>query len=379
MDINQKHLNFISRIYDVVLDPTQWQPVLDEFFPFIGCKGANLIVNDVNMKEISLQTTGSSYEPEMLMEFAERFGQSEMKAVAALMRRPAHTWLCDKEAFGLPSEENPSSLFLKKHGHFKRNGTRLNDSRAWIDAIVVSYGVDRDDMTPEENATSQVFLPHFAKAIEATRPFLVLKYRFNAVLEALDRFHTGVFILTPTGSLIVANKEANRIAGEKDGLAISPDGKLRCVLDTDREALGQAIDKASSTALGKGRGNGTQLAIQRRSGEMPYLVQVAPLSDSAKQTGEIIRGALVYVNDPERTVNISTNGLQQLFTLTNAEIETYRLLTQGFTSDEIADIRNISPDTVRGTFKQLFKKTDCRNQADLVRLALTVNLPIDEA
>jgi len=37
-----------------------------------------------------------------------------------------------------------------------------------------------------------LFLDHFAKTMELSRSFSVLKSRFGGVLTALDRFHIGI-------------------------------------------------------------------------------------------------------------------------------------------------------------------------------------------
>ena len=69
--------------------------------------------------------------------------------------------------------------------------------------------------------------------------------------------------------------------------------------------------------------------------------------------------------------------MEELYKLTPAEAEVLRLLVDGHATDELAEMRNVSLHTVRTQIKSVLAKTGTRKRPDLVRLALTVNLPID--
>ena len=140
--------------------------------------------------------------------------------------------------YGIHYSELPTVEFLTNHlGVYRRTAARLNDSGIWFDALTFRYAQDRGQMTEEEEKIVQIFLPHFSKAVELTRPFQILKAEFQGVLSALDRFHVGVLLLNAHGTVVVKNAEAKRILGEKGGLATDPLGQLRACKDKDQSSL----------------------------------------------------------------------------------------------------------------------------------------------
>ncbi len=87
---------------------------------------------------------------------------------------------------------------------------------------------------------------------------------------------------------------------------------------------------------------------------------------------------MMLVIDPMHTDVVSTEGMQALYNLTGAESDTCRLIAEGLGTGDIADAQNLTLETVRTYVKRILEKTGTKNRVQLVRLALPVNLPIDE-
>ena len=244
--------------------------------------------------------------------------------------------------------------------------------------MAVQYANDRGPITNTEKGIGSFFLDHFAKSIELGRSFGVLKSRFNGVLTALDRFHIGIFVLSPNGSVVVKNLEADGILDAGDGLSLSRDGRLQPNQDEERGQLKDIITRAISTAQAQDNRAEQLMTLSRRSGDDPYLVEVAPICDR-DEIENAFKGALVFVIDPAKTDMVSTEGMQMLYQLTGAESEICKLIAQGMDTDDVADMRSNTRETVRSHIKQILQKTGVNNRSQLVRLALNVNLPIDPA
>lgn len=60
--------------------------------------------------------------------------------------------------------------------------------------------------------------------------------------------------------------------------------------------------------------------------------------------------------------------IQTSYQLTNAEIEVLQALVKGYSSSEIAELRNTKIDTIRAQLKSMFRKTGTTSQIELVRL-----------
>lgn len=62
--------------------------------------------------------------------------------------------------------------------------------------------------------------------------------------------------------------------------------------------------------------------------------------------------------------------VREAFDLTSAEVEVLRLFAEGHSPAEIAEIRSASLPTVRTQIRMIYEKTDTRNQAELIRMAV---------
>lgn len=86
----------------------------------------------------------------------------------------------------------------------------------------------------------------------------------------------------------------------------------------------------------------------------------------------------MLVIDPKIKGLIDTISFTELFGLTTAEQSICQLLAEGSGAREIAEKRNTGFETVRGRIKSVQAKTRTREKSELVRLALSINLPIDK-
>ena len=190
--ITEKHLGLISRIYDFALNPGDWRDVLSEVAPAVGAKHSNLILSDFTQPEVSIQ--GATYSDAVKNKFRDNFAVYETPMVETLIKYPVFKFgseddLCN---FGVHYSKLQTVEFLKNDlGTFRRTAARLNDNGVWFDALTFHYANGRGLMAKAEEQVAQIFLPHFAKVVELTRPFQILKARFQRVLAALDPISRG--------------------------------------------------------------------------------------------------------------------------------------------------------------------------------------------
>ena len=197
-------------------------------------------------------------------------------------------------------------------------------------------------------------------------------------MAALDRFHIGVFILSPKGDVILRNREADRILDLEDGLSLDRSGHPLAAREAERSELRDAILKAVATAGAEGDRAETIHILPRRSTGDPFLVEVAPIPGRGVELDRGFSGAMMFVIDPMRTDVVSTKGMQALYNLTGTESEIGRLIAEGLGTGDVADARNVAHETVHTHVKRLLEKTGTKNRTQFVRLALSVNLPIDK-
>lgn len=382
MGVTRAQLDLISRIYDAALDQTAWVGALDDVAKQCGAHGCAIGLADTTSPDVQIQTGNSLYSKDFLEDYNRRFQAENIAEYRNLFRCQAHRMFRDTDILyreKVPARDRPTLKFLyERFGIAHRAAGRLNRDGAWIGALTLQHLERHGPMTEAEATTAALFLPHVAKTVEITRPFMVLRSRFQAVMAVLDRFHIGVFILSATGHTTVRNREADRILDLGDGLSLDRSGQPQPANETERRALRDAILKAAATARAEGARAETLLALPRVSGGDPFLAEVVPIRDRGGELDSGFTGVLMLVIDPMHTDVVSTEGMQALYNLTGAESDTCGLIAEGLGTDDIADAQNLTRETVRTYVKRILEKTGTHNRAQLVRLALTVNLPIDE-
>jgi DNA-binding CsgD family transcriptional regulator len=70
------------------------------------------------------------------------------------------------------------------------------------------------------------------------------------------------------------------------------------------------------------------------------------------------------------------DALALLYDLTPAELRVFELIATGTTQPEIAHRLGIAPSTVKTHLLRVFAKTGCGRQADLIKLAASMALPL---
>lgn len=131
------------------------------------------------------------------------------------------------------------------------------------------------------------------------------------------------------------------------------------------------------TANCEGMDSEQLLTVPRRTEEEPHVLSICPLRDPDNLLEGQFRGAIVYVIDPANVEMVSTQGIARLYGLTPAEDAVCALLLNGMSTNEIAETRSVTVETVKSQIKSLLEKTRTKNRVQLIKLALSINLPID--
>jgi len=383
MTLTAEHLQLLGDIYDAAIDPTRWPALLDRLAIAHGAVGAALhAIDAIDRTVFSVQEFSSFFSPELVNEYLTTYAKYEGNAWDLMFTKPVGSIVTDEDLW--PDREafatRPDVVWARDEvGYFHRAAAKLSDERAWFDAIAFQYGTDRGNITQEERAIARQFAPHLGRAISMFRGFTVLKSRFNAVLGALDHFHMGLFLVSGSGAVVLSNKTAQEVLDRRDSIAVGRSGQLSLLDPTQTSQLHNAIQAAAATARAEETVATRMFRVPSRSGDTAYLIEVSPLRDTDREIDSTFKGALVSVIDPDVRWAVSTRGIKELYGLTDAEADVARLVIDGNTANEIAEIRSVSPQTVRNQTKSLFEKMDCGNRVDLVRRAMIVNLPIDDA
>lgn len=375
----------ITAIYDTVNDPRSWEKTLDLCCTYVGARSSSVMVYehlpDIHMRLSFLSQVFRDMGEGFLQHYSVNLIHHERDGWEFVMRQPVHTLVTDKDVWQDSDEimvQREDFAYLLKHGGvLRRVVARLNDNRAWSDNVAFQFESSIKSVPELSRSRISLLLPHFAKSVEMGRAFHELKAQYHAVLSALDYIEVGVCIALSTGEIIVSNEEASRIVENRDGLLLSSSSHLSATESTDLNGLlREAIESVSASASGRNASTERLFSINRRSDKHPYLVEVSPLKDSLSEIQTHLCGAVITIVDPEVASAVNTSALAQVYGLTPAESQICKLLVTGQSSRKIAELRDVSPNTVKTQIASILSKTGEINRAGVIRLALRITPPV---
>ncbi|WP_193174056.1 helix-turn-helix transcriptional regulator [Nisaea nitritireducens] len=369
--------SLISKIYDTAIDSEIWTETLEQLSLVLNGRHSGIIVveGSSNLPDISFGS--SKWTAEIRARFAAEAAEFEQHAFQELLNREPRRLVKDLDCFGTLEEftNNPATKFNERHvGTFHRAACRLNDHGAWNDFFAVQYEIGRGPVTDAEIETSTIYLPHVAKAVELSRPFLMLKAMYRAALSVLDKLKIGVLIVEGTDKVIVKNQEAARLLEGPAPISLDRAGRLQFT-GPDQGAVSANVSRASATARAEDTFSGSwHLLADPDGGEV--IVDIIPLGDPNGELQRGLRAAAVILTDPKNRASISETGMGEVYGLTKAEMEIVSHIFDGMATEHIAETRGTSVQTTRGQIKSALRKTGSGTRVDLVRLATKLNPPV---
>ncbi|MFG0832295.1 helix-turn-helix transcriptional regulator [Aeromonas bivalvium] len=116
-------------------------------------------------------------------------------------------------------------------------------------------------------------------------------------------------------------------------------------------------------------GASAYLCVPRQANLRPLLIQCTLMSGLTRYE----RFVELVLRDPEHAFNPDIEALASLYPLTVGEKELLMLMSKGYSSNDIAELRGVKVETVRSTLKGVFKKTDCHSQSELLLLLQSIS------
>jgi len=191
------------------------------------------------------------------------------------------------------------------------------------------------------------------------RPFYLLMAGF----EVFDLLNIGLGVTDIKGRLLLANRTAEQILNARDGLALNARGVIR---SSEGYLLSEHIERTLNAVPTEASDvNPVALAIPRPSGKRPLTVLLRSARTTSAQP-ESAGTALLFILDPEISLEIAENELHELYGFTSAEARLANLLMEGLSLAECCNRLGVRRATACTHLRQLFKKTGVRRQSELV-------------
>lgn len=356
----------VGKIYEAATDPTQMDRLADDIARAFNRQSAILYLNK---------------KPNPLPEFVrvlsatKNFDASSYSAYAEYYH--AHDeWYCRgiKKPLGWVNigEELIDDTHFERTEFYadwcRRLGTfRVLGTSVQVDDVLASIGVHgtRHGAHFDEGDRKELtrLLPHLQRAFQIHRRLQIAERNCVATLSLIDGLSIGVIIVDKASRILFANPVAERALDAGRGVTVWQ-GRLQAERIGETAQLQRTIAKAAQTSAGEADGSGGLLRLNCRS-DGALSVLIAPLRARHDRFGAEQPAALVVFS--ETAAQVGAEALRIAFQLTPAEACLAAALAAGEGLSAYAGRTGISPNTVKTQLRQVFAKTGCSRQADLVR------------
>ena len=223
------------------------------------------------------------------------------------------------------------------------------------------------DFAEDEVDLSAALAPHIRRAVQLQHRLAALELQRASSAAAFDQLRDGVIIVDDQSGIVFANRSADDILAEGDGLI------------RDGSAIAAATPAGTATlrrlvAAAPGNGPpepGSRCMLDRRDGRSPLSVLVVPLYAEVAWGMPRRPAAVLLVSDPDRDGRASIETLRRRFNLTPAEATFLAEIVKGDGIQAAADRVGVSLATARTHLRHVFDKTGTQRQAELVGLVMT--------
>jgi DNA-binding CsgD family transcriptional regulator len=176
---------------------------------------------------------------------------------------------------------------------------------------------------------------------------------------AFDALGVGLMLLDTWGDAVFANRAAQTILAQRDGLYVHRHG-----LAASNLAATRALQDMIQLLTTKGAAPTFRLRLERPSGERPLLLTLmrVPAVKPPLAPGAVVA---VFIHDTSAAPRIQAVALAEAYGLTPRESQVAVLLGEGAGPASIAHSLQLGLGTVRNHLKSIFLKTGSRTQLAL--------------
>ncbi|MEM6899086.1 MAG: LuxR C-terminal-related transcriptional regulator [Pseudomonadota bacterium] len=360
------------------LDPSHWQPLCDQIAE--SYESAAFMVYAYDMQHSrSPEFYGSRACWAELSELREELqnGETDDDKVAYSFFSRAKSGLLFSEAqfLGLPfgaklPRSHHREAVLEATGAKERFAMRLNEIGPFLDIAAFHTWTQGMHIYERLRADTPIFSRLLSKTVEASRMIKALSSSYDLLCNLFDKLNFAVCFCDSQSKVIQGNTCFWELAGQRRCIIVSDSRILGCDVGASARIAG-CVTAATS---GESRQSLLSTSLAHKDSESSLILQTIAIKD--RQVAYDARVAMVIILDPKDEARLNVDGLESFGVLSAAEIEVCRLLIRGYSTDQIAERRSSSVNTVRTQIKSVQAKLSCQSRLDVQRLALVSSSPI---
>ncbi|MDH5445708.1 MAG: helix-turn-helix transcriptional regulator [Gammaproteobacteria bacterium] len=369
-------LDVVGEIYEAAYQPDHWEKALHGISQLVNSNSAALFVKS-HKKKRTFSMYGYGIPKAGLYAYNHGFANID-PAFKIMAKEPAG------KARNIYNPDEPDF----KHGIYHRlmnkpvnihyvAGMNVFNDDDWIVGLGLHRSQGMGAFEPARLDALSGLLPHIQRAMRIQQVFKQLRLREKAFSTGLSHLSLGVVVVNRQGHVVFSNPVADSIIQSHPAIQLNELG-LCATSNEQNKKLSKCIAEVQSQSDSSRKPTSRTLYLQHYEAHNPLTILVTHCDsqDYDLPTASDEPLALVYLSDPNAGSSISTESLKSRFSLTEAESLVTIGIVNGLTIEQIAEINNVSTNTVKSQLKTIFRKTDCNRQVDLVRTLLNQPLGI---
>lgn len=354
-------LSLIDVIYSAASDPSLWPVVARQIQSAVGGKGLNFVLEDSSDDRFTCVFVNGVPKAEVQRYIREI--KDEDALTGLMVRMPEGTAFMTQDYLDVTALH--SSLYCREEfyeevGYPCSNvGVFHNDGIRRGRISVARSKTDSPD-APEDQLLMQALIPHLCRALLINSQLMDAQLSSILAIEALEHVEAATVLIDDKGRVIQHNHRAETYLQNTFNSAIAFTFKLPDA--TANRSLHKNI-----TAVGKGRFSDENNVITFLDQGAQKIALCLPWKSNQTQREWLGCNAccIVFILSPSGNSR-KTSILKQSFGLSDAETKVLRELMDGKGASEVAELLFISEATVRFHIRNLLRKTNSRNQAELM-------------
>ena len=366
----------VAAIYDSAIDPNQWPRTLTALCEAMNFKSAALNLRTFPSGDILLLYTTGIEQHWLDMMYA--YGSETLEQWGGIGKMLTY----DPNEPALMSLKHPEGLteasriyveWTKPRGIIDVMGFGLVRDGTAFGSIVFGRHRDAGPVTPKELSLARTLIPHMQRSVAISRLLDIGSVKSDMFRSVVDALSVGVIMADTELKVIHANQVAQRMlaAGTPVGTI---NGKLSVPSPGANSVLASAVAKAAADEKSLGP-NG--FGVPLRLGDETHVFHVLPLrGGQLRRTVNMTADAAIFIAPSRKSPLWPDLEIGALFDLTPTEARVFEGIASGSSLAEIAAGLGAAVSTVRTHLLQVFSKTGCHRQAELVALAGSLRPPV---
>ncbi len=378
-------LPVIGRIYDAALDATLWPDVVRQVIELQGAdKG--MLFTPLHVFSQGGFNFRIGMPESAIQQWADKYAALDVWAQAAVEKGLGFEGNVMIDSDLVPQETLRQSVFYKEY--LSRFGIERVctgmvfgvQSPPLLPAVLAVYrDINGGPFGQHERALHGLLIPHISRALGIMFRLRDAELKVASTLSGFDQLATGVVLLGANGAVVFANRAARRVLQMEDGLRLragtGAGGQtwLAAEYPDAQQALNAAITQCVDPGAIEVPHFANAVRINRPSGGGAFTLNFSALPEQNEfGSGADHPSAIVFLNDPDKPVEVDAEVLKRLYGMTAAECRLASRLCDGDALPAIAARLNLSENTVKSQLKSIFDKTGTRRQAQLVKLLVSL-------